>query len=145
MEKITKAYLGNEILICGVTRADNMYYRRLNKAFTKAGIKVYGLPTNPESKLDFETYPDLDALDHMPECAFVLCDKKDEPKLVKDLAAGGVRRLLFYSPSYVSDELQDYCGKKGIEVRAGCPLMLYNGGPCYLHAALGGVAGERKK
>ncbi len=145
MKKISKDYWGNEILICGVTKADNMYYRRLYNAFTKAGVKVYGLPTNPESNLNFNTYADLDALDHIPECAYILCDKEDEPELVKELEKRGVKRILVFSNGYASDAMQKYCEEHGMEVRAGCPLMLYNGATCALHAMVAGVADERKK
>ncbi len=145
MEKITKGYFGDEIAICGCTKADNAYYKRLYKSFTGNGVTVYGLPTVPVSDLDFETYPDLDALPHIPSCAYILCDKQDTPALLEDLKAHGVKKILFYSKKEIPEGVLEDCEKSGIEVRAGCPLMLYAGGPCALHASIAGVGEERKK
>ncbi len=145
MEKIDKGFWGNEIVICGCTKADNAYYKRLYKHFTANQVQVYALPTHPESELGFETYPDLSALPHIPECAFVLCEKEGIPSLARELIEAGVRRILFYSKTYAEDAVIAECQKAGVEVRVGCPLMLYASGPCYLHAAVGGVLEERKK
>ncbi len=145
MEKLTKSYFGKEILICGVSQKDRVYYNRLYKAFTGAGIHVYGLPTNPESELDFKTVPDLDSLDHIPECAFMLCPKTEEASLAKELRKRGVKKLLVYSKSYAPDSLVSECAEDHVEVRAGCPLLLYGGGTCALHALFAGESKERKK
>ncbi len=144
MDKLSKSFLGNEIVVYGCTKADNLYYKRLYRAFSANGIKVYGLPTQPESELDFEVYPSLDAMPHVPSCAFVLCPRADTVKAVGALNKCGVKRFLFYSRKYVSDEALEICEKNGIEVRLGCPLMLYASGPCLLHAAAAGAMSERK-
>ncbi len=143
MEKISKAFFGNEIVICGCTKADNLYYKRLYKAFNSNGVKVYALPTTPESDLGFETYPDLASLPHVPECAYILSDKEDEAAIVEELKKYGVKRILFYNNSLADDAVVADCERNGIEVRCGCPLLLYNGGPCYLHALIAGVSNER--
>ncbi len=145
MEKISKDYWGNEIVICGCTKADNLYYKRLYKAFGDNGVKVYALPTTPESDLGFETYPNLAALPHVPECAYILSDKEDEAAIVEELKKYGVKKILFYNNSLADDAVVADCEKKGIEVRCGCPLLLYSGGPCYLHAVIAGVSDERKR
>ncbi len=145
MEKISKGFWGDEIVIYGCTKSDNMFYKRLYKHFTANGVKVFGLPTTPESDLGFTTYPDLDALPHMPGCAYVLCDKEKTETAVKDLQRHGVKRILFHADVFVSDEAKQFCEKNGIEVRIGCPLMLYAPGSCYLHAAVRGVLDERKE
>ncbi len=145
MKKITKDFFGDEIVICGCTKADNMYYKRLYKAFTQNGVKVYALPTTPVSDLGFKTYPDLASLPHVPECAYILSDKEDEAAIVEVLKKYNVKRILFYNQGLADDGVVADCEKNGIEVRCGCPLMLYTGGPCSLHARIAGVAGERKK
>ncbi|MCD8021267.1 MAG: CoA-binding protein [Clostridiales bacterium] len=145
MKKLTKDFFGKEVVICGCTKADNMYYKRLYKHFTANHVKVYALPTTPESKLDFQTYPNLAALPHVPKCAYILSDKKDVPAIVEELKKYKVRRILFYSKAYVDEDVLKDCKEHRIEVRCGCPLMLYASGPCMLHAAIGGVMQERKK
>ncbi len=144
MEKISKSFWGNEIIIYGCTKSDNMFYKRLYKNFTSNGVKVYGLPTTPESKLDFTTYPDLDSMPHVPACAYVLCAKDETLTAVEDLHKHGVTRVLFHSPIFVSDAALSYCEKNGMEARIGCPLMLYAPASCYVHAAIRGVLSERK-
>ncbi len=145
MEKLSKDFFGNEIVIYGCTKADNMYYKRLNKHFSANGVKVFGLPTTPESELGFETFKDLDALPHVPACAFVLCEKEKTLDAVTDLKKHQVGRILFYSEKFASDEAVKFCEDNGIEVRFGCPLMLYAPASCYLHAAISGELDERKK
>ncbi len=145
MEKLSKDFFEGEVLICGVTKADNMYYKRLYKHFSANNVKVYGLPTNPASDVGFETYPDLASLPHVPKCAFVLCDKENVPALVEELKKAGVSRLLFYSTKFVDDSVIKDCEKDGMDVRVGCPLLLYAGATCYLHAAAAGMLEERKK
>ncbi len=144
MEKISKSYWGKEIVIYGCTKSDNMFYKRLYKHFSKNGVEVFGLPTTPESDLNFKTYPNLDALPHVPACAYVLCAKEDTEAAVKDLHQHGVTRVLFHSDVFVSDEAKKFCEKNGMEVRVGCPMMLYGPASCYLHAAIRGTLSERK-
>ncbi len=144
MENISKTYWGNEIIIYGCTKSDNMFYKRLYKNFTANNVTVYGLPTTPESKLNFKTFPNLDALPHVPECAYILCNKADTTAAVEDLQKHGVKRVFFHSDIFVSDEAKAFCEKNGIEIRTGCPLMLYAPASCWVHAAIRGVLSERK-
>lgn len=139
MEKLSKGFLGSNVAVVGCTKADNLYYKRLHKHFTKNGVRLIGMPTTPPSPLGFETYPDFDSFPLPIDCAFVLSDKKDTPGIVGELARIGVKRVLFYGKASLDAGMVADCEKRGMEVRMGCPLMLFGSGPCQLHRALSGV------
>lgn len=145
MEKISKGFFEGDVLVCGCTKSDNSYYRRLYKYFTANGIHVFPMPTKPESTLDFDTYADFSILPKIPKCAFVLSPKRDTPELINQLYNLGIQKIVFYGKSCADDAILADCKKHGIDVRIGCPLMLYAPGPCWLHAVVSGVVNERHK
>ncbi len=145
MEKISKEYWGKEILLCGCEKKDMSFYKMLYKQFTANGVEVFALPTKPEADSGFQTYPDLAALPHVPECAYVMNPKEELPAITEELRQLGVRKILLYNKKKADASFVADCEKNEMEVRAGCPLMLYSGGPCALHAVFGGVREERKK
>ncbi len=144
MEKLSKDFFEGEVAVCGCTKADNAYYKRLYENFTKNGVEVFGMPTDPESPLDFTTYASLEEMPHVPKCAYLLCPKTDIPAWLDKLQAAGVKKVLFYNKTYGDAETIADCEKRGMEARVGCPLMLYASGPCYLHAAFSGVSANRR-
>lgn len=139
MEKITKQFFDGGVVICGCADKDNLYYKRLHKAFTAHSVKVFPMPTVPESPLDFPTYAKLEDLPEPPACAYILSDKTEVPELVEQLALLGVKKLLFYSKADVDEATLEDCSRRGIETRLGCPLMLFCAGFCWLHGKLAGV------
>ncbi len=145
MEKIAKDYWGKEILICGCEKKDVGFLKQLQKAFTSNGVEVYALATKPEEDPGFATYADLAALPHVPQCAYVMAPKEELPGIAEELKNAGVSRILVYNKKKADDAFVSDCAGKGVEVRAGCPLLLYNGFPCSMHAAFAGVGEERKK
>ncbi len=145
MEKISKDFWGKEILICGCEKKDIGFLKNLHKAFAANGVEVCALPTKPEEDPGFQTYSNLAALPHVPRCAYVMSPKEELPAMVDELKAAGVSRIVVYNKKKADDAFVADCAKKGVEVRAGCPLMLYRGFPCSMHAAFAGVGAERKK
>ncbi|MCL1791674.1 MAG: CoA-binding protein [Peptococcaceae bacterium] len=143
MEKINKDFFGGEVLICGCSDIDRVYYKNLYKAFTDNGVKVFAMPTAPESSLGFETFKSFDELPKVPSSAYVLSHKKNTPGLIEELDNLGVKKIVFYGKVCADQEALDLCDKKGIQTRMGCPMMLFGGGVHRLHAFLAGVKQER--
>ncbi len=145
MDKLSKDFIGKEVLIYGVEKKDAGFYKTMYKNFTANGITVYGLPTTPATDLGFETYPDLASLPHMPKCVVLLCPDRDRKRCVKELKRAGMSRLILYKKRYATDPLLAYCKQHSVQVRTGCPMLLYGSGVCAMHAALSGYGKERKK
>lgn len=142
MEKLSKSFFGNEVLIWGCTPPDKVYYTRLYKAFTQNGITVYPMsimPKDAKTTLDFKTFDTLEEVSKIPECVYVLANKDTTHPTLKRFRDAGVKRIVFYSKACVSPEDLAECEKMGIETRLGCPMMLYGKGPCRLHAFLAGI------
>ncbi len=145
MEKISKDFLKGNLLICGCTKSDNAYYKRLNKHFTKNGINVLAMPTTPESELGFSTYMNYEDLPVTPDCAYVLSPKEKSGEIIDKMNELGVKKILFYGKVSADEEVLAKCEKYGMEVRMGCPLMLFAGATCYLHAMASGTMAQRRE
>ena len=139
MEKLSKDFFGNEVLICGCSDKDNLYYKRLNKAFLSNGITVYPMPTTPESELGFKTYKSYTDLPIIPKCAYILSYKSKTSEIIDELSGLGVNKIAFYGNACVDDEILHKCDSLGIETRLGCPMMLFASGFCWIHAKIAGV------
>lgn len=144
MEKINKSFFDGEVLICGCSDKDNLYYKRLYKAFVENDIKVYPMPTTPESKLGFHTYGEFKGLPKIPNSAYVLSHKSKTPEIVEQLDNIGVKKILFYGKACADANILQDCENRGIETRMGCPMMLFASGFCWLHAVIAGVKQEKK-
>jgi len=139
MKKLSKEFLGNNVAVVGCGKADNLYYKRLYKHFTRNNIRLLGMPTSPPSPLGFETYPSFDSLPRPIDCAFVLSGKEDTPAILGELERIGVKRVVFFSKACADDSTVADLEHRGIEARMGCPLMLFAPGPCWLHCVISGV------
>jgi len=144
MDKINKDFFNGEVLICGCSSKDNLYYKRLHKAFSENGIKVYPMPTDPKSELGFHTYEKFEDLPNIPRCAYVLSHKSITPKIVEQLSELGVNKILFYSMACADDSILKMCEKNRIQTRIGCPMMLFGSGFCWIHSLAAGVKQEKK-
>ncbi len=143
MEKIAKDFWGKEILLCGCEKTDVNFCKTLHKTLTEHGVEVSVVLPAQETELDFQTCPDLSGLSHVPACAYVLAPKERIPGLVEELRQAGVSRIVVYNKGRVDEDFVAECEKNGVEIRAGCPLMLYRGFPCAMHASFAGVGKER--
>jgi hypothetical protein len=72
----------------------------------------------------------------MPKSAFVLLNKSNAAKAVKELIDKGVQRILFRMADL---ETLAECEKAGVEATVGCPMMLYGTGLHKFHAFFAGV------
>lgn len=145
MGKINKDFFEGGVLVCGCSSKDNLYYKRLYKAFTDNGIKVYPMPTTPESELGFTTYAKFNDLPEIPKSVYILSHKSLTPQIMEHLYELGVKKIAFYSMACVDSDILQTCQSKGIETTIGCPLMLFASGFCWIHAAIAGVKQEKRR
>lgn len=140
MIKFSKDFINeNEILFVGYSSRNKAYSNSLLQAFTNAGIKVYPYNTKDNASYDTKVYKKLDELPSMPTIAFVLLNKDNTAKVVKQLIDKGVKKILFFSKGTVDPATLTECDKAGIVTSIGCPLMLYGKGLHKVHAFFAGV------
>lgn len=140
MEKLSKDFFSDgEVLFVGYSSRNNAFSKDVYQALTRGGIKVYPLNHRENAIFDIKVYKDLDELSAIPKCAYVLLNKDNAPKAVKQLADKGVKRILFQSKRNVEPGLLDECSKMGIETAVGCPMMIYGKGLHKIHAFFAGV------
>jgi predicted CoA-binding protein len=140
MTRLTRDFFaGGEVLFVGYSSRNAGFSRKLYKAFTEAGIRVY--PLNPKGSADpaVRVYRSLDELPAVPEAAYVLLGGGKAGGLVRELAARGVRRILFHLGKTADDVVLEECRALGVETAAACPLMLFGGGIHWLHGWFAGV------
>ena len=140
MNKLSKDFLkDNEVLFVGYSSRNKAYSNSIYQAFTNHGYKVYPFNTKENASYDIKVYRKPEELPTMPKSAFVLLNKANASKAVRMLADQGVKKILFYSAKSVDEETQKLCEEKGIEMAAGCPMMIYGKGLHKLHGLLAGV------
>lgn len=136
MSKLYKTFFKDkDILFVGYSSRNSAYSREIYRAFVNNQMKVY--PYNKkDASYDVKVYHSLDELPVMPKSAFVLLNKSNAAKVVKELIDKGVQRILFRVAD--QDTLEE-CEKAGIEAIVGCPMMIYGKGLHRVHAFLAGV------
>ena len=140
MNKLSKDFLkDNEILFVGYSSRNKAYSNSIYQALTNHGFKVYPFNTKENGSYDIKVYRKLDELPVMPKSAFLLLSKDNTAKAVRMLADQDVKRILFYHARSVDEETQKLCEKNGIEMAAGCPMMIYGKGLHKFHGLLAGV------
>ena len=140
MNKLSKDFLkDNEILFVGYSSRNKAYSNSIYQALTNHGFKVYPFNTKENASYDIKVYRKLDELPVMPKSAFLLLSKDNTAKAVRMLVDQDVKRILFYHARSVDEETQKLCEKNGIEIAAGCPMMIYGKGLHKFHGLLAGV------
>ncbi len=140
MARLTRDFFaGGEVLFVGYSSRNAGFSRKLYKAFTEAGIRVY--PLNPKGSADsaVRVYRSLDELPAVPAAAYVLLGAGKAGGLVRELAAQGVKRILFHLGKTADAAVLEECRALGVETAVACPLMLFGGGIHWLHGWLAGV------
>ena len=137
MAKLYKNFFKDkDILFVGYSSRNNAYSKEIYQAFVNNQMKVYPYNKKENASYDVTVYKSLDELPMMPKSAFVLLNKSNAAKTVKELIDKGVQRILFRMAD--QDTLAE-CEKAGVEAIVGCPLMLYGSGFHKFHAFLAGV------
>jgi len=128
-----------EVLFVGYSSRNSAYSKGVYQAFANHNIKVYPYNTKENATYDVKVYKSLSELPKMPKAAFILLNKENTAKAVKQLLGKGVNRILFYSAKNVEPAILKECETAGVEAAAGCPMMIYGTGFHKLHAFFAGV------
>ncbi len=140
MPKLSKDFIQDkEILFVGYSSRNNAFSKEIYTAFSNHGIKVYPYNTRIGGNFDMKVYHKLEELPSMPTTAFVLLNKDNTSKAVKELVNHGIKKILFRSKGSVDEALLAECNQVGIETAFGCPLMVYGTGFHKFHAFFAGV------
>lgn len=140
MNKLTKDFFkGSEVLFVGYSSRNGAYSKSVYRALSNYNLKVYPYNTKENASYDMKVYKNLTELPNMPKNAFLLLNKENTAKAVKQLIGKGIDRILFYNAKNVDQETLEECKKAGIETAAGCPMMIYGTGIHKFHALLAGV------
>ena len=136
MAKLYKNFFKDkDILFVGYSSRNSAYSREIYRAFVNNQMKVY--PYNKkDASYDVKVYHSLEELPNMPKSAFVLLNKSNAAKVVKELIDKGVQRILFRVAD--QDTLAE-CEQAGIEAIVGWPMMIYGNGLHRVHAFFAGV------
>jgi acyl-CoA synthetase (NDP forming) len=140
---MTKLYKGffkdKEVLFVGYSSRNSAYSQEIFKTLTNNQMKVYPYNTKENAEYDVKVYQKLSELPIMPKSAFILLNKDNSTKAVKELIGKGVKRILFRSAKTVDPAIIEECEKAGIETAVGCPMMVFGAGFHKFHALLAGV------
>ena len=132
-------FTDDSILFVGYSSRNIGYSKGLVQAFTNNKIKVYPYNKKENATFDIKVYKKLEELPVMPKTVFILLNKDNTTKVVKELLGKGVKKILFYSKNAVEPTTLEECEKAGIETAYGCPMMIYGTGLHKFHAFLAGV------
>lgn len=140
MVKFNKKFFDDsEVLFVGYSSRNVAYSNSILQAFTNNNIKVYPLNTKENAEFDTKVYKKLEELPDMPKTAYVLLNKENTAKAVKQLIENGFTKILFYSKNTVDSATLAECDKAGVITSIGCPMMIYGNGIHKLHAFFAGV------
>lgn len=140
MVKFSKDFFtSNEILFVGYSSRNPAYSKGVYQAFRNHNIKVYPYNTKENTTYDIKVYKKLGDLPNIPKEAFVLLNKENTAKAVKQLIEKGVKKILFYSSKTVDSATLEACDKAGVVTSTGCPMMVYGTGFHKIHAFFAGV------
>lgn len=137
MAKLYKDFFKDkDILFVGYSSRDNAYSKEVYKAFVNNQKKVYPYNKKENATFDVKVYQKLEELPVIPKSAFILLNKNNAAKAVKELIDKGVQRILF---RVADPETLALCANAGVEAVVGCPLMIYGTGLHKFHAFFAGV------
>lgn len=140
MVKFSKGFFDEkEILFVGYSSRNKAYSNSVMQAFNNCQIKVYPYNTKENATFDTKVYKRLEELPSMPTAAYVLLNKNNTAKAVKQLIDKGFKKILFYSRNTVDPATLEECDKAGVVTAIGCPMMIYGSGFHKIHAFFAGV------
>jgi predicted CoA-binding protein len=141
MIKLSKDFFKNsgEVLFVGYSSRNKAYSNSILQAFSNNHIKVFPYNTKDNAAFDTKVYKKLEELPVMPKTAYILLNKDNTAKAVKQLIDNGIQKILFYSKSTVDPATLAECDKAGVVTAVGCPMMLYGSGLHKFHAFFAGV------
>lgn len=140
MIKLNKDFFdGNEVLFVGYSAKNQGFSKMVYQAFTKHGLKVYPVNSKDNGSYDVKVYKSLNELPKIPKAAYVLLNKENASKAVRELAEKGVKKILFQNSKNADTSIIEQCSKLGIETATACPMMSFGSGIHKLHGFFAGV------
>lgn len=140
MAKLSKDYFtSNEVLIVGYPLNDDPDMKMILQGFLNNNIKVFALNSKAAGDAGIKVYTSLAELPKVPECAYIYLAKEEITPWIGQLAAAGVKRVLFHGRKYVDPSDIEACKKAGLETALACPMMLLGKGMHRFHKFLAGV------
>jgi len=127
-----------DVAFVGYSSRHATYCAEIRKAFESRGARVY--PVNPgPGPYDVETLPRVSDIPGSPELAVVITNKARNASILEELAAKGVKRVIFGSKASADDATLGLCSSLGLEGAVVCPLQALGSGFHRLHGWLAGV------
>jgi predicted CoA-binding protein len=143
-EKIKASFFeADKVVFVGYSRKHAAFCTAVRKAFEARGTTVY--PVNPGSgTYDVAVYPGIAEVPASPDLAYVLTGKAITEGILEQLAAKGIKRVLFNSGMSADKGTVSRAAALGMESATACPLMALGGGFHRFHGFLAGVPKVRK-
>ena len=144
MAKLSKDYFtDNEVLIIGYPLYDEPGMKMIFPAFLDNNIKVLTMngkaADNDKDGAGNKIYKSFAELPRVPACAYIYLAKDDIAPWIDQIAAAGIKRVLFHSKRDVNPSDIDASKKAGLETAIACPMMLLGKGFHRFHKFLAGV------
>jgi len=131
-------FVAKELLFIGYSKRHEAFCKTVKEAFEKSGATVYAV--NPHGGPEgAKVFASLDTVPAKPEFAYFVTNKATTATLIDELAARGVKRMLFNSRMTVDQATLERCAGLGIETAVACPMMALGGGFHKFHGFLAGV------
>lgn len=132
-------FRSDSVVFAGYSRERNAAFcSSVRKAFESAGATVYPVNPNP-GDYDVKVFPRVSDVPGSPELAYVLTRSERTAALLDELAAKGVKRVLFNSKMSADRSTLERCSRLGMQSAVACPMMALGGGFHRFHGFLSGV------
>lgn len=140
MTKLNKEFFdGNEVVFVGYSGRNQTFSKMVYQAFSNNGIKVYPLNSKENGNYDVKVYKSIEELPKIPKTAYVLLNKENTRKVIRELAGKGIKKVLFQNSKNADKSVLEECAKLGIEAIVACPMMRFGSGIHRIHAFFAGV------
>lgn len=136
MRKLDKNFIGNKLLVCGVTPKDKYHAKILDEDYTKSGTDLFFVYTTPN--IGFKTYDSFADLPELPDCAYILSDREQTAAILPQVIDQGIKKILFFGQECFDEKDLALCEANGVDARFGCPLIFSKVIFCRIHAFFGG-------
>ncbi|PKL24979.1 MAG: hypothetical protein CVV47_06750 [Spirochaetae bacterium HGW-Spirochaetae-3] len=127
-----------DVAFIGYSSRHAAYCTAIRTAFEARGARVHAV--NPGSgPYDVEAYASVAGVPGSPELAVVITNRSRNDSILDELAAKGVRRVIFGSKASADGSTLERCASLGMEGVVVCPLQALGSGFHRFHGWLAGV------
>lgn len=126
------------LLFVGYSKRHAAFCKSIREAYESRGASVF--PVNPGvGPYDVKVYASIAEVPVAPDLALVLTNKSRNEGLLGELAAKGVKRVLFGSKVSADAAILARCAALGMEGAIACPLEALGKGFHRFHGWLAGI------